>query len=58
MQRLKSELEEEMIKSREIDEQLRQINDTGFEQRHHMDNVNTHVKDLREKKSAIAAKKT
>jgi len=57
MQRLKSELENETIQSKEIDEQLRQINETGFEQRHHMDNVNTHVKDLRQKKSEIAARK-
>ena len=58
MQRLKTDLEEETIKSRDIEEQLRQINDNGSEQRSHMDNVNTRVRDLRQKKSDIAAKKT
>jgi hypothetical protein len=58
MQRLKKDLENETIKSREIDEQLRQINDNGSEQRNHMDNVNTRVRDLRQKKSDIAARKT
>lgn len=58
MQRLKRELEDETIKSREIEEQLRQIADNGNEQRSHMDNVNTRVRDLRQKKSDIAAQKT
>jgi len=58
MQRLKKDLENETIKSREIDEQLRQIIDNGSEQRNHMDNVNTRVRDLRQKKSDIAARKT
>ncbi|CAF3277864.1 unnamed protein product [Rotaria sp. Silwood2] len=58
MQRLKKDLEDETIKSREIEEQLRQIVDNGNEQRSHMDNVNTRVRDLRQKKSDIAAQKT
>lgn len=58
MQRLRQELENETIKSREIDEQLRQIVDNGNEQRSHMDNVNTRVRDLRQKKSDLAAQKT
>ncbi len=58
MQRLKKDLEDETIKSREIEEQLRQIVDNGYEQRNHMDNVNTRVRDLRQKKSDIAARKT
>jgi len=58
MQRLKKDLEDETIKSREIEEQLRQIVDNGCEQRNHMDNVNTRVRDLRQKKSDIAARKT
>lgn len=58
MQRLKRDLEDETIKSREIEEQLRQIVDNGNEQRSHMDNVNTRVRDLRQKKSDIAAQKT
>ena len=58
MHRLKNDLEEESIKSRDIDEQLRQISDDGSEQRNHMDNVNTRVRDLRQKKSDIAARKT
>jgi septal ring factor EnvC (AmiA/AmiB activator) len=58
MQRLKKDLEDETIKFREIEEQLRQIADNGNEQRNHMDNVNTRVRDLRQKKSDIAARKT
>ncbi|CAF3493954.1 unnamed protein product [Rotaria socialis] len=58
MQRLKKELEDETIKSREIEEQLRQIADNGNEQRSHMDNVSTRVRDLRQKKSDIAGQKT
>jgi hypothetical protein len=58
MQRLKKDLEDETIKSREIEEQLRQIGDNGSEQRAHMDNVNTRVRDYRQKKSDIAAQKT
>ncbi|CAF4098415.1 unnamed protein product, partial [Adineta steineri] len=58
MQRLKTELEDETIKSHEIEEQLRQIGDNGSEQRTHMDSVNTRVRDLRQKKSDIAAQKT
>ena len=58
MQRLKKELEDETMKSRDIEEQLRQIVDNGTEQRAHMDNVNTRVRDLRQKKSDIAAQKT
>ena len=58
MQRLKTELEDETIKSQEIEEQLRQIGDNGSEQRSHMDTVNTRVRDLRQKKSDITAKKT
>ena len=58
MERLKKELENETIKSRDIEEQLRQIVDNGNEQRNHMDNVNTRVRDLRQKKSDLAAQKT
>ena len=58
MQRLKTDLENETTKSREIEEQLRQIVDNGTEQRSHMDNVNTRVRDFRQKKSDIAAQKT
>lgn len=58
MQRLKTDLEDETIKSQEIEEQMRQIGDTGSEQRNHMDTVNTRVRDLRQKKSDIAAQKT
>lgn len=58
MERLKKDLEDETIKSHEIEEQLRQIVDNGNEQRTHMDNVNTRVRDFRQKKSDIAAQKT
>jgi septal ring factor EnvC (AmiA/AmiB activator) len=58
MQRLKKNLDDETNKSHEIEEQLRQIGDNGSEQRAHMDNVNTRVRDLRQKKSDIAAQKT
>ena len=58
MQRLKTDLENETTKSRELEEQLRQIVDNGTEQRSHMDNVNTRVRDFRQKKSDIAAQKT
>lgn len=58
MERLKKDLEDETTKSHEIEEQLRQIVDNGNEQRTHMDNVNTRVRDFRQKKSDIAAQKT
>ena len=58
MERLKKDLSDETTKSRDIEEQLRQIVDNGNEQRSHMDNVNTRVRDLRQKKSDIAAQKT
>ena len=58
MQRLRKDLEDETLKSRDIEEQLRQIVDNGNEQRAHMDNVNSRVRDLRQKKSDIAARKT
>lgn len=58
MERLKKDLQDETSKSREIEEQLRQIDDNGSEQRAHMDNVNTRVRDLRQKKSDLAAQKT
>ena len=58
MERLKKDLEGETTKSHEIEEQLRQIADNGNEQRAHMDNVNTRVRDFRQKKSDIAAQKT
>lgn len=58
MERLKKDLEDETTKSQEIEEQLRQIVDNGNEQRAHMDNVNTRVRDFRQKKSDIAAQKT
>ncbi|CAF0914435.1 unnamed protein product [Adineta ricciae] len=58
MERLKTELDDETTKAQEIEEQLRQIGDNGSEQRAHMDSVNTHVRDLRQKKSDIAAQKT
>lgn len=58
MERLKQDLEDEKIKAQDIEEQLRQIGDNGSEQRSHMDSVNTHVRDLRQKKSDIAAQKT
>ena len=58
MERLKTDLSDETTKSRDIEEQLRQIVDNGNEQRSHMDNVNTRVRDLRQKKSDIAAQKT
>ena len=58
MERLKKDLSDETTKSRDIEEQLRQIVDNGTEQRSHMDNVNTRVRDFRQKKSDIAAQKT
>jgi hypothetical protein len=58
MERLKKDLQDETIKSHEIEEQLRQIVDNGNEQRAHMDNVNTRVRESRQKKSDIAAQKT
>ncbi|CAF1559278.1 unnamed protein product, partial [Adineta steineri] len=58
MERLKKDLQDETTKSIEIEEQLRQIGDNGQEQRTHMDNVNTRVRDFRQKKSDIAALKT
>ncbi len=58
MERLKKELHDETNKSHDIEEQLRQIVDNGNEQRAHMDNVNTRVRDFRQKKSDIAAQKT
>ncbi|CAF1356095.1 unnamed protein product [Rotaria sordida] len=58
MERLKKDLQDDTIKSHEIEEQLRQIVDNENEQRTHMDNVNTRVRDLRQKKSDIAAQKT
>jgi hypothetical protein len=58
MERLKKDLHDELTKSHEIEEQLRQIVDNGNEQRTHMDNVNTRVRDFRQKKSDIAAQKT
>ncbi|CAF0819204.1 unnamed protein product [Adineta ricciae] len=58
MERLKKDLQDEQMKSHEIDEQLRQIVDNGNEQRAHMDNVSTRVRDFRQKKSDIAALKT
>ena len=58
MERLKKDLQDEQTKSQEIEEQLRQISDNGNEQRAHMDNVNTRVRDFRQKKSDIAALKT
>jgi hypothetical protein len=58
MERLKKDLHDELNKSHEIEEQLRQIVDNGNEQRTHMDNVNTRVRDFRQKKSDIAAQKT
>lgn len=58
MERLKKDLHDEQTKSQEIEEQLRQISDNGNEQRAHMDNVNTRVRDFRQKKSDIAALKT
>jgi len=58
MERLRKDLQDETIKSREIEEQLRQIVDNGNEQRAHMDNVNTRVRDFRQKKSDVAAQKT
>ena len=58
MERLKKELHDELEKSHEIEEQLRQIVDNGNEQRTHMDNVNTRVRDFRQKKSDIAGHKT
>jgi hypothetical protein len=58
MERLKKDLQDETIKSHDIEEQLRQIADNGNEQRAHMDNVNTRVRDFRQKKSDIAAQKT
>ena len=58
MERLKKDLHDELEKSHEIEEQLRQIVDNGNEQRTHMDNVNTRVRDFRQKKSDIAGNKT
>jgi hypothetical protein len=58
MERLKKDLHDELEKSHEIEEQLRQIVDNGNEQRTHMDNVNTRVRDFRQKKSDIAGHKT
>ena len=58
MERLKKDLQDETTKSHDIEEQLRQIVDNGNEQRSHMDNVNTRVRDFRQKKSDIAAQKT
>ena len=58
MERLKKDLQDELTKSHEIEEQLRQIVDNGTEQRTHMDNVNTRVRDFRQKKSDISAQKT
>ncbi|CAF3556883.1 unnamed protein product [Rotaria sp. Silwood1] len=58
MERLKKDLQDDTIKSHEIEEQLRQIVDNENEQRTHMDNVNIRVRDLRQKKSDIATQKT
>ena len=58
MERLKKDLQDESTKGHDIDEQLRQIVDNGNEQRSHMDNVNTRVRDFRQNKSDIAAQKT
>ncbi|CAF4578369.1 unnamed protein product, partial [Didymodactylos carnosus] len=57
IERLIQDLADETHKSAEINDQLKNIAESGSEQRQHIDEVHTKVRDLRQKKSDIQAQK-